>query len=60
MAAPRRSTTLPASTNAAIRGVHSSANARPVSDDERVIVRTSSGMAYVAMENARASLVRGA
>ncbi len=60
MAAPRRSTTFPASTNAAIRGVHSRAKARPVKEAELVIVRTRSGIAYVDMENAKASLARGA
>lgn len=58
-AAPRRSTIAPAHPKTASLGIHSKANASPVSAAERVVARTSSGMPWVAMANARASAVRG-
>ncbi|MFE7216316.1 hypothetical protein ACFY0A_37110 [Streptomyces sp. NPDC001698] len=45
IAAPLRSTRAPAKPNAATRGIHSSAKARPVRDAEPVVASTTSGMA---------------
>lgn len=43
-ATPYRSTRVPAAANAASRGIHSRANAKPVSTGEPVVARTSSGI----------------
>lgn len=56
---PCRSTIVPAKENAARRGIHSNANASPVSVADRVVASTISGMPYVVIANAPASAVRG-
>lgn len=58
-AVPWRSTIAPATANAPRRGTHSSANATPVRAAELVVASTSSGMPYVVIAKAPASMLRG-